>query len=111
MPTITSFHSSAVESEELSRIMADYLGLERARIFRRLLVKRFGLLAAAVLMLGTVLRAVPPIPMWFGVGAFVTPPVWAWIVELRRHWRLARRLEHVPGGVTHEVEIPAVRKS
>ena len=37
MPTITSFHSSAVEPEELSGIMADYLALERARIFRRLL--------------------------------------------------------------------------
>jgi hypothetical protein len=37
MPTITSFRSSAVESEDLSGIMADYLALERARIFRRFL--------------------------------------------------------------------------
>jgi hypothetical protein len=111
MPTITSFHSSAVEPEELGGIMADYLALERARIFRRLLVTRFGLLAAGVLLLGTVGRVVPPTPMWFGVGACVTPPLWAWIVELRRHWRLARRLEQVPGGVTREVAIPAVKKS
>jgi hypothetical protein len=111
MPTITSFHSSAVESEELGGIMAEYLALERARMFRRLLVKRFGLLAAGVLILGVVLHVVPPIPMWFSVAAFVTPPVWAWIVELRRDCRLARRLEKVPGGVTHEVAVPANRKS
>jgi hypothetical protein len=111
MPTITSFHSSAVGSEELSGIMADYLALDRARIFRRLLVTRFGLLAAGVLLLGTVVRVVPPNPMWLSVGACVTPPLWAWFVELRRHWRLVRRLEHVSGGVTHEVVIPAVKKS
>lgn len=111
MPTITSFHSSAVESEELGGIMADYLALERARIFRRLLVKRFGLLAMCVLLLGIVLHAVPPIAVWFSMGAFVTPPVWAWIVELRRDWRLARRLDQVSGSVTHEVAIPVVKKS
>jgi hypothetical protein len=111
MPTITSFHSSAVESEEFSGIMADYLALERARIFRRLLVKRFGLLAAAVVISGTVLHLLAPIPTWFSVGVFVTPPVWAWIVELRRDRRLGRRLEQVPGGITHEVAIPGVRKS
>ena len=111
MPTITSFHSSAVESEEVGGIMADYLALERARTFRRLLVPRCGVLAACVLLLGTVLHAIPPTPMWFSVGAFVTPPLWAWFVELRRDWRLARRLKHVPSGVTHEVVIPAVKKS
>jgi hypothetical protein len=111
MPTITEFHISAVESEELSGIMADYLALDHARILRRLLVKRFGLLAVGVAILGIVLRILAPIPTWLGVGVFVTPPFWAWIVELRRDWRLARRLTRVPGGVTHEVAIPGNRKS
>ena len=46
MHTVVSFHGSAVKPDQLSGIMADYLALERARTFRRLLVKRFGVLAA-----------------------------------------------------------------
>ena len=111
MPTITSFHGSAVPPEELSGIMADYLALERSRLFRRLLVMRFGLLALGVVVVGGVLRVLPPLATWFSLGVFVTPPAWAWIVELRRDRRLARRLEQVPGGVTHEVRIPNIRKS
>src|SRR5688572_2697136 len=106
MPTITSFHGSAVLPEELSGIVADFLALERARIFRRLLVKRFGLLALGVVVVGGVLRVLPPLATWFSLSAFVTPPAWAWIVESRCDRRLARRLEQVPGSVTHEVQIP-----
>ena len=48
MHTVTSFHASAVQPDQLGEIMAAYLALERARIFRRLLVKRFGVLAVIV---------------------------------------------------------------
>lgn len=90
--------------------MADYLALERARMFRRLLVKRFGWLAAGVAILGGILRVLPPIATWFSLSVFVTLPVWAWIVELRRDRRLARRLAQVPGA-SHEVAIQGGRKS
>jgi Flp pilus assembly protein TadB len=96
MHTLTSFHASAVQPEQLSGIMADYLALERARIFRRLLVLRFGLLALGAAIVGGVLHWLPPSGTWVTVGVFVVPPAWAWIVELRRDRRLARRLEEVP---------------
>src|SRR5688500_12012527 len=112
MHTVTSFHASAVQPEELSGIMADYLGLERARIFRRLLVTRFGLLVLAVAVIGGVFHWVPAFATWFSVGVFLVPPMWAWIIQLRREARLARRVEEVPGSVTHQVQpIPAIRKS
>jgi len=100
MQTITSIHASAIPPEELSGIMADYLALERARIFRRLLVTRFGLLAVTAAVIGGLLHWLPPFASWFSIGLFLTPPLWAWIVELRRERRLSRRLEDVPGGVT-----------
>jgi len=111
MPTITSFHSSVVEPGDVNGIMADYLALERARRFRGVLVQRCGALAAGIVLLGTVLRILPPIPTWFSLGAFVALPVSAWIVELRRERRLANRLDRVRKGVVHTVVTPAARKS
>jgi hypothetical protein len=34
---------------------------------------------------------------------FLVPPVSAWIIELRRDRRLARRLDELPEGATHVV--------
>ncbi len=45
MHAVTSFHASAVEPGQVSAIMAEYLALERARVYRRLFVTRFALLA------------------------------------------------------------------
>jgi hypothetical protein len=36
--SLTSFPASAVDPDELNAITADYLAVERVRIFRRLLV-------------------------------------------------------------------------
>jgi hypothetical protein len=38
MYTVTSFRGSSVSGEELSGIVADYVALDRARVFRRLLM-------------------------------------------------------------------------
>lgn len=103
MRTITSFHASAVHPEQLGSIMADYLAVERARIFRRLLVMRFGLLAFVAAIVGGVFHWLPPFGTWFSVGVFLVPPTWAWIIELRRDRRLARRLESVPTAVTQAI--------
>ena len=46
MHAVTSFHSSAVTPIRSMAVMSEYLALERARIYRRLFVTRFGLLAA-----------------------------------------------------------------
>ena len=95
MHTVTSFHASDVQPDQLSGIMADYLALERARIFRRLLVKRFGMLAA--ILAGVSFHWLSAFASWFSVGLCVAAPVWAWIVELGCERRLARRLDKVPG--------------
>jgi hypothetical protein len=112
MHTVTSFHAAAVCPEELSGIMGDYLALEEARIFRRLLVVRFGILAFIAGIAGAVLHWLPPVASWLSVGVFLVPPVSAWIVELRRDRRLARRLDELPASATHVV-LPSVdfRKS
>ena len=68
---ITSFQGSAVSADELNRIMADSLALERARVFRRLLVTRCGALAAASAVVGLWLRWLPPFASWFSVTLFL----------------------------------------
>ena len=103
MNLVTSLPASAVSSEELDEILADYLALERVRIFRRLLVTRFGFLALATAVAGLGLHWLPVFASWFSVGVFLVPPVWAWVVECQRSRRLARRLEEVPNAVTREL--------
>ncbi len=95
MHTVTSFHSSAVQPEQLSGIMSEYLALERARIFRRLLVKRFGVLA--VIIAGVSFSLLSVAASWFSVGLCVVAPLWSWIVERRCERRLVHRLDGVPG--------------
>jgi len=103
MQTVTSFQASAVPPDQLSSIVADYLALDRARIFRRLLVIRFGLIALGAALAGAVIHGVPPLARWFTSGLFLVPPVWAWIAELRLERRLSRRLDGVDGAVTHRI--------
>ena len=96
MQTVTSFHSSAVEPRHVSDIMADYLALERARIYRRLFVTRCGLLALFMAVIGLGLHWLPGVASWSSVGLCSVAPIWAWIIELRYGRRLARRLKDVP---------------
>jgi len=103
MQTVTSFRTSAVTREELGAILEDYLALDRARVFRRLLVTRFGLLTLVVVIIAAVTHELSPFARWIPLGLFVTPPVWAWVVELRLMRRLARRLDGAGSAVTHEL--------
>ena len=101
MHTVASFHTSAVQPDQLSEIMAAYLALEYARIFRRLLVKRFAVMA--VIVGGVTISWLSMFAFWFSVGLCVAVPAWAWIVELGHERRLARRLDAVPGQAMHVV--------
>jgi hypothetical protein len=103
MQTVTSFPASAVPPDQLSGIVADYLALDRARVFRRLLVIRFGLLALVAAIAGGVIHGPSLLARWFTSGLFLVPPVWAWVAELRIEQRLSRRLDGVRGVVTHKV--------
>ena len=95
MPTVTSFHASAVESAHINAITAEYLALERARIYRRLFVTRFGLLALVLVIVGFVLHWLPAAASSAGVMLCSVPPTWAWVAELRCDRRLARALEGI----------------
>ena len=75
--------------------MTAYLALEHARIFRRLLVKRCGVLA--VVVAGVSVLWLSPFAFWFSVGLCVAAPVSAWMAELGYERRLARLLDAVPG--------------
>ena len=101
MHTVTAFAGSAVSQADLTSIMTEHLALERAQIMRRLLVTRFGGLGAIIVATGLAGHGVPPSVYWGGAALCAAVPMCAWIAELRHDCRLARRLEQVPGGVTH----------
>ena len=100
---LTSIPSSALPQDELGRVLADYVALDEARVFRRLLVTRFGLLALVAVLIAIVLPALPTTAKWMPTFLFLVPPVWAWIAELRLEARLARRLDGVEGVDTREI--------
>ena len=113
METVTSFRASAVRPDQVNEIMADYLALERARIFRRLFVTRCAVLAGIVAAVS--FSWLSAYASWFSIGLCVVPPVWAWIVERGCELRLARHLAEVPEGtdVVSEQDYapPVARKS
>jgi hypothetical protein len=97
MQTLTSFASSAVPRDQLNRILTDYVALDRARMFRRLLVARFGVLAVLAFFADVVFHG--PSSMLLrslAVVACLIPPFWAWLTERRLAQRLSERLSGVP---------------
>ena len=95
MRIVTSFHASAVEPEHINAIAAEYLALEQARIYRRLFVTRFGLLALVLVIVGFGLHWLPAAGWSVGVMLCSVPPTWAWMAEVRCDRRLARALEGI----------------
>jgi Flp pilus assembly protein TadB len=103
MHTVTSFEGLKVPPEDVTVLIAEHLALERARIWRRLLMMRFGSLAALLVGSGLAFHWLPPVAYWTAGALCVAAPIWAWIVELTRDWRLTRHLQQVPGAVTYVV--------
>ena len=89
MHTVTSFDSASVGPQEINAVMADYFALERARIYRRLFVTRFGILALIFGTIGLGLHWLPPFASWFSVGLCAIAPTCAWIAELRCSSRMS----------------------
>jgi hypothetical protein len=102
MYTVTSFPADAAPRDQLRRILADYLALDRARIFRRLMVRRCSVLALLAALWGIVVTGLTPFGRWMPAGLCLTGPGYAWIIEMWLQRRLARRLAGVDGKVTHE---------
>jgi hypothetical protein len=93
----------ATASPELGRVLSDYLALDRARILRRLMVVRFGLLAVLAASIETIFRGFPPLARVFTIALCLVPPLCARIVELVREHRLSQRVERVDGVVSHKI--------
>jgi hypothetical protein len=101
MQTLISFRAAA--SPELGRILSDYLALDRARILRRLMVVRFGLLAVLAASVETGFRGFSPLARVLTVALCLVPPLYARVVEFARERRLSRRIDFVEGAVTHKI--------
>ena len=93
--SVTALPSSAVSPAALSGILADYVALERARLMRRLLVRRCGGLATFAAMLALSVHA-SLAARTIAPGVLVTPAVWAWIAERRLARRIAASLSGQP---------------
>ena len=103
MHTVTSFHSSTVRPDQLGAIITDYLALERARTQRRLFVTGVGIVALFIAVAGAVFHWLPAFASWLGIALCAVASTWVWVVELGCDRRLGKRLEEVPGAVTHVV--------
>ena len=95
MQPITAVFSSSLSATEVTSILGDYLALDRARVYRRLIVLRCGGLACLALLIAMALPAAPSWARWFPPALFLVPPAWAWIAELRLERRLSQRLDSV----------------
>jgi hypothetical protein len=95
MPHITSFRASEVPPDTLRNILTDYVALDRARMFRRLLVTRFGILVLVAIGVAFAAPGLSMVARTIPIGLFLAPPAWAWIVELRLEHRLSDALEGV----------------
>jgi hypothetical protein len=103
VPQVTALPASSVSKEELRIILAEYLALDRARVFRRLFVVRFGVLTTITVLVALIAPGMPVVARWLPPVLCVAPPTWAVIVELRLARRLARHLEGVNVVDTHEL--------
>ena len=101
MHSVTTFDGSALQPDELSALLREYMAVERSRIWRRLLTTRFVVLGALIVGTGTTMHWLPPLACWVASGLCGATPIGAWIVELGRDWRLGRHLQRIPGGVTY----------
>jgi hypothetical protein len=57
MRTFTSLNASDIPPDRLKRILAEYIALEEAQIFRRLIMRRCGLLSLLAAVLASITHA------------------------------------------------------
>lgn len=97
MYKVMSFRASGIPREQLGPILGDYLALDRARILRRLVMVRCGVLAVAAGTLESAIHGFSPIARVLTVGLCLVPPACAWGVELGRSRRLMRASRDLGG--------------
>ena len=76
--TVNAFHVSAVAPEDLDSILAEHLALEHLRVFRRLLVLRFGVALFVIVFAGAGFNLAPT-RVWLAcAGLVAAAATWVW---------------------------------
>ena len=96
MLMFTSFGASDLPPERLSRVLADYVALEQAQIFRRLLIRRCGTLALSAAVVAGLTHVLPRLDWAIIITLLLAGPALAWISETRIERRLLRALDDLP---------------
>jgi hypothetical protein len=96
MRVLTSFSASDLPPERLSRVLADYVALEQAQIFRRLLIRRCGALSLSAAVVAGLTHVLPRLDWAIIITLLLTGPALAWISETRIERRLSRALDDIP---------------
>jgi Flp pilus assembly protein TadB len=96
MRAFTSFGASDLPPERLSRVLADYVALEQAQIFRRLLIRRCGTLALSAAVVAGLTHVLPRLDWAIIITLLLAGPALAWISETRIERRLLRALDDLP---------------
>lgn len=84
MRTVANATRPTIQPVELNAIAADCVALEHLRVFRHLLVKRCGVVAAAIAVGGSLLGLLHSFAYWFSIAIFVAAPAGAWMIERRQ---------------------------
>jgi hypothetical protein len=95
---IIAIRPDSIPPEELDRVLADCIALQRVHAFRCLLGRRLVALACVAFLVGSVVPRVSVATRVISVLMLLVPPLCVWVVEHRMGWRLQRRLEHVGSG-------------
>jgi hypothetical protein len=96
MRTFTSLNASGIPPDRLKRILADYIALEEAQIFRRLVMRRCGLLSLLAAVLASITHAFSGAIWALIITLPLAVPALAWIAEARIELRLGRALNDIP---------------
>ena len=104
MTAFTSFNASSAASQNIRHIMRDYLALDHIRVWRRLLVARFGFLALVAFVIGRLIPGLSVYGRWVPIALCLVPPIWAVCEE----FRLSLRLSHHLGQADARDERPQV---
>jgi len=96
MRTFTSLNASDIPPDRLKRILADYIALEEAQIFRRLVMRRCGLLSLLAAVLASITHAFSGAIWALIITLPLAVPALAWIAEARIELRLGRALNDIP---------------
>ncbi len=95
MRTFTSLNASDIPPDRLKRILADYIALEEAQIFRRLVLRRCGLLSLVAAVLASMTHAFSGAVWALIITLPLAVPAVAWIAEVRIELRLSRALSDI----------------